>query len=99
MVGRARRRAGAGARRCGRCARDRFPEGFVGEARRVATGSRGCAGCATGPPLSELETHQDVQDSPARGAGTWSATMTAPLLTLMVLIIAFGAEVGWLCWC
>jgi len=23
--------------------------------------------------------------------------MTVPLLTLMVLILAFGAEVGWLC--
>jgi hypothetical protein len=30
---------------------------------------------------------------------TWSATMTVPLLTLMVLLVAFGAEVGWLCWC
>jgi hypothetical protein len=28
---------------------------------------------------------------------TWSATMTVPLLTLMVLIVAFTAEVGWLC--
>jgi hypothetical protein len=27
---------------------------------------------------------------------TWSATMTVPLLILMVLIVTFGAEVGWL---
>jgi hypothetical protein len=27
------------------------------------------------------------------------ATMTVPLLTLVVLIVAFGAEVGWLCRC
>jgi len=25
--------------------------------------------------------------------------MTVPLLTLIVLILAFGAEVGWLCRC
>jgi hypothetical protein len=25
--------------------------------------------------------------------------MTVPLLTLMVLLVAFGAEVGWLCRC
>jgi len=24
--------------------------------------------------------------------------MTVPLLTLMVLFVAFAAEVGWLCW-
>ena len=30
---------------------------------------------------------------------TWSATMTIPLLTLMVLLLAFGAEIGWLCRC
>ena len=29
---------------------------------------------------------------------TWSATMTVALLTLLVLIVAFGVEVGWLCW-
>jgi hypothetical protein len=28
---------------------------------------------------------------------TWSAIMTVPVLTLMVLIVAFGVEVGWLC--
>jgi hypothetical protein len=28
-----------------------------------------------------------------------SATMTVAVLTLMVLIVAFGAEVGWLCRC
>jgi hypothetical protein len=28
-----------------------------------------------------------------------SAIMTVPLLTMMVLIVAFGAEVGWLCRC
>jgi hypothetical protein len=28
-----------------------------------------------------------------------SPTMTVPLLALMVLIVAFGAEVGWLCRC
>jgi hypothetical protein len=28
-----------------------------------------------------------------------SATMTVPLLTLLLLIVAFGAEVGWLCRC
>ena len=27
------------------------------------------------------------------------AAMTVPLLTLMVLLIAFTAEVGWLCRC
>ena len=27
------------------------------------------------------------------------ATMTVPLLTLLVLIVAFSAEVGWLCRC
>ena len=26
------------------------------------------------------------------------ATMTVPLLTLLVLIVAFAANVGWLCW-
>jgi hypothetical protein len=26
------------------------------------------------------------------------AIMIAAMLTLMLLIIAFGAEVGWLCW-
>jgi hypothetical protein len=30
---------------------------------------------------------------------TWSATMTVPVLTLMVLLVAFAAEVGWLCRC
>ena len=30
---------------------------------------------------------------------SWSATMTVPLLTLMVLLVAFTAEVGWLCRC
>ena len=30
---------------------------------------------------------------------TWSATMTVPLLTLMVLLVAFTAEVGLLCRC
>jgi len=25
--------------------------------------------------------------------------MTVPLLTLLLLIVAFGAEVGWLCRC
>jgi hypothetical protein len=29
---------------------------------------------------------------------TWSATMTVPVLTLMVLSVAFAAKVGWLCW-
>ena len=28
-----------------------------------------------------------------------SATMTMPLLMLVVLIITFGVEVGWLCRC
>jgi hypothetical protein len=28
-----------------------------------------------------------------------SAAMTMSVLTLMVLIVAFGAEVGWLCRC
>ena len=34
-------------------------------------------------------------------AATWWSprTMTAPLLTLMVLLVAFSAEVGWLCRC
>jgi hypothetical protein len=27
------------------------------------------------------------------------ATMTVPLLTLMVLLVAFAAEIGWLCRC
>jgi hypothetical protein len=27
------------------------------------------------------------------------ATMTVPLLTMLVLLVAFGAEVGWLCRC
>jgi len=32
-------------------------------------------------------------------AATWWSprTMTVPLLTLMVLLVAFTAEVGWLC--
>jgi hypothetical protein len=36
------------------------------------------------PPLSKWIARYD-----------WSATMV-PLLTLMVLIVAFGAEIGWL---
>jgi hypothetical protein len=28
-----------------------------------------------------------------------SATMTVPLITMMVLIVAFGAEISWLCRC
>jgi hypothetical protein len=31
--------------------------------------------------------------------GDRSVTMTVSLLTLMVLLAAFGAEVGWLCRC
>jgi len=27
------------------------------------------------------------------------ATVTVPLLTLMVLLVAFAAEIGWLCRC
>jgi hypothetical protein len=42
----------------------------------------------------------EVADANLTDAGaTWSATMTVPLLTLMVLLAAFGAEVGWLCRC
>ena len=59
MVERVRRCARAGAWRCGRCARDCFSEGFVGEARRIvrdgaefAEAPRGCAGCHRGSKLS-----------------------------------------------
>ena len=40
----------------------------------------------------------EVADANLAGT-TWSAIMTVPVLTLMVLIVAFGAEVGWLCRC
>ena len=40
----------------------------------------------------------EVADANLAGT-TWSAIMTVPVLTLMVLIAAFGAEVGWLCRC
>jgi hypothetical protein len=32
-------------------------------------------------------------------SGLWSMTVTVPLLTLMVLLVAFTAEIGWLCRC
>jgi hypothetical protein len=41
----------------------------------------------------------DRREAPVHCPGLWSATMTVPLLTLMVLLAAFGAEVGWLCRC
>jgi hypothetical protein len=37
--------------------------------------------------------------SPAGAICRPERTMTVPLLTMMVLIVAFGAEVGWLCRC
>jgi hypothetical protein len=52
----------------------------------------------------QLRQPRDVDCDPPRfvprerEAGTvWSATMTVPLLVLMILIVALGAEVGWLC--
>jgi len=70
MVDRARRRAGAGAWRCGCCSRDRFSEGLVGEARRIIReGLPGVRGCAVPSTTRWSEAHQERQDRPARGAG------------------------------
>jgi hypothetical protein len=46
-----------------------------------------------GEPIAVPATWEPLPYQPA----SRSATMTVPLLTLMVLILAFGAEVGWLC--
>ena len=65
--------------------------------------SRSAFGDAILPLLFPKERVPASPPSPdAQAAGTTcseSAAMAVSLLTLMVLIVAFGAEVGWLCRC
>jgi hypothetical protein len=65
--------------------RDELPPSHLSSPRLIGGAYRGPRHVETAP-LPSLRRYR-------------SAPMTVPLLTLMVLLVAFAAEVGWICMC